>query len=586
MRSPEEKSHQTIEDHLYEAFTFIEAPNPVRENKKAVIREKCLEIGTKLGLQGKLLAQYYFKLLDSNPERVEKFWEILHELHYHATDPEATAQNLTILSGLVDESGLTYLWKLAQGIIKGEYEVWPIEVSGTQGYFLTYRNKGDAKTQKNNPKRKVALKAAEELMEGSIVKQPLVGLRNQDVVGIGTEEIKILGGIFGTLENHVDTLLFAKEEIDDIFVYFEWVKTKLASIVDELGVSAKIKARYKLFIDTVVYKYLMDLYNYTLEMNEKENENELIRDIMNETFAIKNQTINDKHKEISPIETLRNDWNALKTNLTAFHQNPKSTKNTAPDSALNQTRLFTGDQTPVEGEPMPTKTNPAPAAAKGRTTFYIPSLQPAVKVVPPKPAPTPQVVAVDVNNLIKQTQIGMTALQDRTQPTPKPENDPLQTDVVKNTVSTDQETPKETPAMMPLYKNHGKMREHIANNGLIPRLHNYEKELNDYLNSFGNSSAYSGIENLLQRATDPLFIIQQKADELRKELDEYKKRRKEFSGGWVHLLKAKGRAANADMQDYFDQIDLVIEELWDKEITPTLQKLTAKYVNSPNVSQT
>ncbi|MFC1599806.1 hypothetical protein ACFL3T_02140 [Patescibacteria group bacterium] len=622
MSSPEQQTHTTIEESIFESIM----PITDREVRKAIIRRKCAELGKSLGfeeVQGKVLAQYYFKMLDIDPERADKFWEALYNLHYHATDPVATKQNLTILSGLTTESGLTYLWNLAQGIIRGEYEVLHGDIMpGTRCYFLYYR--ADAEDQRKNPKRHASLKTARELVDGIVLTKPPLGLRKQDFVGLSKYETDQFRGICKTIGKHIDVLLNAKVEIEDIFEYFEWIKSKLNSIIKELGVSEEIKARYQIFVDSVVVNYLSELYDYASDMSEKEQENEFVRDIMNESFVIFNGTVDDDHIGIPPVERLRAEWSSLKTNLTAFHQDPQNANDamfgtSANNNALDQTVFFVGGATPVLGEPIPTKSQEQAPSDRKKTQFGFPAYRgdileskhhdepvpEKVKAVAPqmigtpnaqpeptpqpKPTPTPQVVAASVQDSLKGTKLGMTTLTDEVPIITKSEqgSEPLAAQVEEKTVVPEEslQSPtalfEEIRGKMPSYKIKSKMRAYIAKQGIIPRLDNYEKELKTFLNGVEISQIYSDLEEVLRRATDPLYIIQQKAEEIRNRLDELKKRRKEFTGGWWSIslrgLGKKGKGVNQEMTEYFDQIDSVIEELWEKEITTTLNKFAKQY---------
>jgi hypothetical protein len=593
MRSPDTQPQQTIGKYLHDTLANIKIPD--REDKKALIRQKCAEISETLGfkeVQGRILAMYYFKLLDSDPEKAAKFWETLYKLHYNATDPNMVVQCLSELSELTSDSGLTYLWNLAYGIIRGDYEVLHGNITD-QCYFLYYRQ--DAEAQHKNPKRIQSLKAAREFVHGSIVPKPSVGLRMQDFVGFSKRESDLFRGILKTLDKHVDVLLCGRVELEDIFEYLEWIKQKLNTIIKELGVSDQIKARYKIFIDSIVCKYLNELFNYASEMNEEVNENKLVRDIMNEPFVVFNNTIDAEYKVVSPIERLKAQWQELKTNLTAFHHNPGDAK------ATNKTVFFAGQKTPIQGEPIPTKPSNKPAKLNLKKTQYGFPAFAGNGVV--------KTVAAKVNRLASSSTIlGVSAIPAagiKTLDTedPQPKIDQLINKIFKSSADlNDREnankliedlrtgpfklaTSKElqrifistvlmrlkekvslsevhdklhnslrklfsemveadelklpsdsqldaTMQGMPSLSNFDGMVAHVSSEGLYPQLYNNKESLKSLLlNNVQNLVIYSELEELLRGAPDPSGAIQGKAEQLRKRLDDIKKNRKTFTGG-------------------------------------------------------
>lgn len=398
MRSPENNRQYSVERQVKDS---IDSSLP-HEEQKAHIRQECAEIGKTLGfepVQGQLLAQHYFKLIEKDPVKADNFWHCLFNLHFNAKDPASVKKYLGELIELNQGTGLNFLWDIASGIVKGDYKVLrgnPTSNPLDRCYFLYFHE--DKVAENDDPARNASLEEITSIMNGLTVEKPKLAKRAYDFADFSETESEALEDLGKTLSNHVDTLLHAGAEIEDIFVYFDDVKQQLKRAINASTKDETTKEKFRIFVDGTLSPYIDELYQYAATMVEPIHNNRFVREIMNEAFMINGWLIDGDFKELPPIKILASE-------IAKFEDKLNNTKLKAPTKTAPKGTVFLTALTPGKGVKITPKSNSEvtvlPKNSK-RTVMGIPALDPT-----PDPCEQAQ---KETSGDIKKTQLGLPAL--------------------------------------------------------------------------------------------------------------------------------------------------------------------------------
>lgn len=333
---------QALEDEIQEDVYAPENLALSRDQKKAIIRRKCVDLCSNIYRFNRDTAQFFamplFKYLEDDPNLFDKLWEVLYKISENAENTDQVLQFYEELNAL-HPTGTNFLWVLTHSIVRGDYEVLRGTINDDPFYFLHIP--GNTKERNKNKNRISSSIAIKESMKGKLITTPIPGLRVQDFMDFDEREEEIFRTIFGTFKQDIDTLLFSSTPHDVLVAHVNWALDLVKKEIDSLEVSDFDKQKYHLFMDTLIMsEYFGQLLDYAQKMSE-ENNNDFAKDILNEPFLIRNRLISENGAPHAILDYLKARWRTLIIDL---RTKPKTApKKIRPDSKpenLSQTMAF------------------------------------------------------------------------------------------------------------------------------------------------------------------------------------------------------------------------------------------------------